>query len=572
MKKFLTFSFLVLSLSSITGIKTAFVLHASSANTPSDSPPSYEDVLSEDSPHGYNRLHDFYLPQVTGYTQAQIQDLIETFAPILKMHPKDKYFPQDVNTFLKQSYLVCFTDEKEKTISLLDLKPSTGEILKAITEDLQAGVPEKGKFCRLILKDKKSGLKGAVPGPDKIIHVPIYVGVQAMEDKHLEFQFWAFFPNNGPIKLLKPLVIGNHEGDWEHISIIVGPKKGREQSQFSTKNYEIKNVFYSAHQQAMGKRRYPGQFEEFKGHPVVYVGAGGHPMYSKKFRLNGRLDTTGKGAVWHTKDHYEIISANKLSKGLSLAEAKKKLFSFVDWLPFMGRYGATRQGSGGTIAQYSDHIVLKGGASMHDLNGKKTIQDASGKRVEVTIRKNLFANSPDGPFFRLATRGIIEKPAIGTLFGLAPGKPFYINLGPKGSKAFPYERPARLMNFLCVNFFKADTKNKRPIDESALITHSVPDFEIKQANKIFGKHVLYSSSKKDPNETYTIDGKTYQHCFPVPKTKNGNPANKLSLVLKWLNPSKQKSRINYLGGFSLVGFEYYANCDNLQCFKTPNPY
>lgn len=105
----------------------------------------------------------------------------------------------------------------------------------------------------------------------------------------VDIQYWFFFPYNDWVASV------NHEGDWEHVTIV------------ATGDGELRGAWYATHN--------GGEWHEPKdliltadGRPVVYIADGSHASYPKVGEFNqgpGFTDRTYDGGpVWHTKENW----------------------------------------------------------------------------------------------------------------------------------------------------------------------------------------------------------------------------------------------------------------------------
>lgn len=97
-----------------------------------------------------------------------------------------------------------------------------------------------------------------------------YVHLSTFEE-HCKIQYWYFFPFNGPM-----MGVGDHEGDWEHITISM-----------NYVDFKIDSVYYAAHANK-GQWYKPDRLSFEGSHPVVYLSINSHASYpeAKRYKRN----------------------------------------------------------------------------------------------------------------------------------------------------------------------------------------------------------------------------------------------------------------------------------------------
>ncbi|CAL4168249.1 unnamed protein product [Meganyctiphanes norvegica] len=178
--------------------------------------------------------------------------------------------------------------------------------------------------------------------------------------------YWMFYPyNHGKKvcsinlgwlgKLFKPrvngvchgqeIVMGNHIGDWEHISIDFidnTPEAMYVSSHTFGAFYKYnpdKNLFYYTHQDTRAGINLSINFPEFvymdNNHPVLYSALGSHGLWSKPgvHQYSGLpllYDVTASGDQWNTWENLDVIDLRN-EESLSMPYRK--------WLGYEGRWG-----------------------------------------------------------------------------------------------------------------------------------------------------------------------------------------------------------------------------------------
>jgi hypothetical protein len=185
-----------------------------------------------------------------------------------------------------------------------------------------SGTPETGPIpLRLVLEDKV-GLTGQPL--TELAQVPIYAHVKEVDrgsaPNVLEINYKALYANNGPYKIgLTGSDVGEHEGDWEHITVR------------TTKEGELLAVYYSAHRHRDGMW-VPAQkvlHDHLMGRIVAFVALNGHGTYptpSTYGRIFGIANdvTSAGGPVWAPMRCIVVAWPDA-----SLSEAAKQAVSVV---------------------------------------------------------------------------------------------------------------------------------------------------------------------------------------------------------------------------------------------------
>lgn len=208
--------------------------------------------------------------------------VVQRFAPEVRLHPEERYFPSSVSWFLQRT-------------SLRDA-PGIGASFLHIPDDANRQRVRAGD-----LDTAKT-----------------YVHARTHGDDELDIQYWFFYPYNGP--LIGGPAGGAHEGDWEHITVRLDASWRR-----------IQKVFFAAHD-AEGRWHAPENIAfSHETHPVVYSARYGHASYpSAGLQSRGMLPadrTADGGAIWQTWHAFKIIADPTGTR------------SDLAWLDFAGRWG-----------------------------------------------------------------------------------------------------------------------------------------------------------------------------------------------------------------------------------------
>lgn len=178
--------------------------------------------------------------------------LLKNFAPLVRLHPNDDYRPSSVGWYLKR--VIMRLDRRvwadRQILDKGEVRPAN--IAKQSSDGQSSGGRSKSSFFLQIPNDddeqatRRGSLASAV----------CYARI--IERKHhKDLQYWFFYPYNG-------LSLGEHEGDWEHISIRVA---------------EGKAVKYYFATHGDGQERYPRDVDLVGRHVVVYSARHSHASY-----------------------------------------------------------------------------------------------------------------------------------------------------------------------------------------------------------------------------------------------------------------------------------------------------
>ncbi|KAL2942609.1 putative vacuolar protein sorting-associated protein TDA6 [Bienertia sinuspersici] len=243
----------------------------------------------------YVKKNSTYMPNL-----KQLEALINTYSPKIYNHPKEKYFPSSVEWFFQNGALLYKKgDESNPT----PIDPSG--------LNLPQGGSNDGEYWIDLPRDKDKRervQKGDLDSAYAYYHIkPMLAGT------YTDLAIWLFYPFNGPSSakvgfLSIPLgVIGEHVGDWEHITLRI-----------SNFNGMLREVYFSQH--AEGQWLYPPDLEYSDGNRIVaYASLHGHACYAKPgdvFQgsnyIGIRNDTDKSDKVLDTAKGFKIISADYL--------------------------------------------------------------------------------------------------------------------------------------------------------------------------------------------------------------------------------------------------------------------
>ncbi|KAH1084062.1 hypothetical protein J1N35_023823 [Gossypium stocksii] len=203
----------------------------------------------------------------------QIETLFQAYSPLTYFHPKETYLPSSVNWFFINGGLL-YTKENES--NPVPIEP-TGSNLP------QGGSNDGNYWLDLPINEpsKERVKKGDLKETQVYLHVKPMLGAT-----YTDIQIWVFYPFNGGAKAKAVFIdiplgkIGEHVGDWEHLTLRISNFTG-----------ELQSVYFSAH--SGGSWVTVSELEFKDGNkPCAYSSLHGHAMYSKP-----GLVLQGKGTI-----------------------------------------------------------------------------------------------------------------------------------------------------------------------------------------------------------------------------------------------------------------------------------
>lgn len=252
---------------------------------------------------------------------AQVRALLAAYAPQVFLHPDDPYAPSSAPWFFQNGALLYRKDNPTPAPVSPDGSnlPQGGGNDGAFWLDLPADKQEKERVRR-----------GDVAGARAYAQAKPMLGGTATD-----LVLWLFYPFNGPARakvgpLTLPLGrIGEHVGDWEHVTLRVSNFSG-----------ELVRVYFSQH--SAGEWVDASQLEYESGsRPVAYASRHGHAFYPRagtvlqgdaKLGVGIRNDCARGGGILDAGDagRCELVSAEYLGAGVVAEPA---------WLGFDRQWG-----------------------------------------------------------------------------------------------------------------------------------------------------------------------------------------------------------------------------------------
>ncbi|KAI3498456.1 hypothetical protein L1887_34231 [Cichorium endivia] len=190
----------------------------------------------------------------------QIETLIQTYSPVVYFHPNEAYLPSSVDWFFQNGALVYHKGDESNPSPIAQ----NGSNLP------QAGSND-GTYWIDLPKDnsnKERVKKGDLQDSSAYFHIkPMYGGL------FTDIDIWLFYPFNGASRAKVELInislgkIGEHVGDWEHVTLRI-----------SNFNGELNSVFFAQH--SWGAWVSASVLEYASGNkPIVYSSLNGHASY-----------------------------------------------------------------------------------------------------------------------------------------------------------------------------------------------------------------------------------------------------------------------------------------------------
>ncbi|XP_021806029.1 uncharacterized protein LOC110750075 [Prunus avium] len=196
-----------------------------------------------------------YMPNLT-----QIEALLEVYSPLIYLHPDEAYLPSSVGWFFSNG-------------ALLYKKQGDAVAIEQTGSNLPQGGSNDGSYWLDLPVDK--GASERVKKGD-LLHCQVYLHIKPMMGSTFtDIAIWVFYPFNGPSRAKVEFFnvslgkIGEHVGDWEHLTLRVSNFTG-----------ELWRVFFSQH--SGGTWVDASQLEFENGNKAVGYGSlHGHALYPK---------------------------------------------------------------------------------------------------------------------------------------------------------------------------------------------------------------------------------------------------------------------------------------------------
>ncbi|XVE98948.1 hypothetical protein REPUB_Repub03eG0153100 [Reevesia pubescens] len=234
----------------------------------------------------------------------QIETLFQTYSPWIYFHPDETYLTSSVNWFFANGALLYTKGEESKPVSI-----------EPMGSNLPQGGSNDGNYWLDLPIDEASKervKKGDLQNSQVYLHVKPMLGAT-----YSDIAIWVFYPFNGPAKAKVEFInislgrIGEHVGDWEHVTLRV-----------SNFNGELQSMYFSEHS---GGSWVNASELEFQGgnKPCTYSSLNGHAMFSEPgLVLQGsgvigiRNDTAKSKMLMDTGLHFSLVAAEYLGSAI----------------------------------------------------------------------------------------------------------------------------------------------------------------------------------------------------------------------------------------------------------------
>jgi len=251
---------------------------------------------------------------------------IRKLAPIVKIHPDEKYYPMDPMEFIRAARFRNhrfgakdrgYNKSKKKWVKTNSKDAAYYDVPVSYVSDFglwrngenrRPRDPNNGNHWNVFLQPKgrpkgTSDPNGSVP----VFYTTRFVDTAKFDskkrkqfgiklEKYHKVQYWWFNGyNDGPVAG----GLDRHQGDWEHITI-------------KLKNEQPVRLYYAAHGEPTELK--PTEVEWSDTHPIVYSALGSHASYPRagsfKLVVQSLKDRTKKGGrVWETTDQLASVRA-----------------------------------------------------------------------------------------------------------------------------------------------------------------------------------------------------------------------------------------------------------------------
>lgn len=238
---------------------------------------------------------------------SQIEALFREYSPVLYLHPLDIYHPSSVNWLFSNGALLYTKGQEANPVHIEpngSNLPQGGSNDGAYWLDLPVDSNEKERVKRGDLQSSE-----------------VYLNIKPMFGATFtDIAVWIFYPFNGPataklgaIEIIPLGIIGEHVGDWEHLTLRI-----------SNFNGVLNKVYFSEHSGGSWVDAPSLEFQNGSNKSVAYSSLNGHANYSKPgLVLQGigdiigiRNDTAKSAVVLDTGLRYSVVAAENLGLGI----------------------------------------------------------------------------------------------------------------------------------------------------------------------------------------------------------------------------------------------------------------
>lgn len=252
-------------------------------------------------------------------------DQIRPFAPLIVLHPREKYWPMDPMNFIRRARLrhhrsgasdQGYNKARGRHGEWVTGDENSAEYYNIPVDVIDGLAAHGGKNRRPYDENAGSHLNvfletdGNEDGHhDPTNHVPAFVHIHGRPSQHGRFyiQFFLFYGYNdstldandsllreGCLPFLPPVPLSfSHQGDWEYVVVEV-------------RNGNLYSAGLSAHG---GIHFYPRDTLQVQdNHPIIYAAKGTHAMYPTPGRYRACTDLADRGYQWETGQKLRLLA------------------------------------------------------------------------------------------------------------------------------------------------------------------------------------------------------------------------------------------------------------------------
>ncbi|KAL6129692.1 hypothetical protein ACLB2K_073041 [Fragaria x ananassa] len=259
-----------------------------------------------------NTQPNTYMPN-----QSQIDALLQAYAPFIYFHPDEVYLPSSVGWFFTNGALLYNKDQEQNPVPI---EPTGANLPQGGSNDgaywLDLPVDQGGK-------DRVK--KGDLPDAEANLHIKPMLG-----STFTDIAIWIFYPFNGPARAKVQFFnvslgkIGEHVGDWEHVTLRVSNFTG-----------QLWSVYFSQHSKGIWVDASALEFQD-GNKPVTYASLHGHAFYPKP-----GLVLQGSGGIGIRNDtaKSKMVMDSGLRPSIMAAEYLGKAIIEPPWLNYCRKWG-----------------------------------------------------------------------------------------------------------------------------------------------------------------------------------------------------------------------------------------
>lgn len=255
--------------------------------------------------------------------RSQMEAVFRAYAPYVYFHPDESYLPSSVDWFFSNGALLYKIGEESNPVRI---EPGGANLPKGGSGDgsYWLDLPVEGDA-----KDRVK--KGDLQSAEAYVHFkPILGGT------FTDIPIWLFYPFNGHaivklgfIKRLSLGKIGEHVGDWEHVTLRVSNFDGA-----------LHKVYFSQHSGGRWVDSSLLQFESGGNRFAWYASRNGHAgNYEEGLYLQGPGDGVGIRNDWARSDKVMDAGARFV---VVAAEAEGEAVAEPPWLGYAWKWGPTK--------------------------------------------------------------------------------------------------------------------------------------------------------------------------------------------------------------------------------------